>query len=275
MSRYSDLPFVQAGGHGGNRSQTQCLVIHATDNTAAATNEANYAKTRDDGVSAHFYSDEGTVIQALDTAVVAYGCFPTGNSRSVQFELVGRSNALSDATLRRIAPTVARACAEWGIPIRHVSPTDLRGGAKGICGHGDVTRAWGEGDHTDPGDSFPWDRFIGYVQAAAGGGTMSDYTPYGKPAAVGPRGDSVMLADLWGQEQSGVSPYDGKNPSGRSAQLKRIEDTVAGIKTDLAKRPTPVLDAAAIAALAEALKPALAALVADAVGDEIARRMEN
>jgi hypothetical protein len=143
------------------------IVIHATDNTASDEAEANYAETRPDHTSAHFYSDEDSVIQALDTSHIAYGCFPTGNSRSVQFEISGRSNELTDASLRRVAPVVARACAEWGIPIRKVSATDLVNGVKGICGHIDVTNAWHQGDHTDPGQYFPWSTFIAYVQNAA------------------------------------------------------------------------------------------------------------
>lgn len=167
MSWYAGLPHDRAGGDGGVRSITQMVVIHATDNTASAAAEASYAETRPDGTSAHFYSDETQTIQALDTDHIAYGCFPTGNSRSVQFELCGLSNQITDQTMREVAPIVARVCLEYGLPIRKVSSTDLVNGVKGICGHIDVTYAWGEGDHTDPGTSFPWDQFISYVQAAA------------------------------------------------------------------------------------------------------------
>lgn len=181
MSRYPDLPYVQAKNYGPPRSLTQMVVIHATANTASAEAEAAYAARRTDGVSAHFYVDGDSAIQALDTAVIAYGCFPTGNSRSVQFELCGLNNQITDATMRQAAPIVARACREFGLPIRKVSPAQLRDGVKGICGHLDVTLAWGEGDHTDPGSAFPWDRFIGYVQAAAGGTGGDDM-----PAGIGP-----------------------------------------------------------------------------------------
>jgi hypothetical protein len=167
MTWYSDLPHDQAGGDGGVRSITQMVVIHATDNTASDEGEAGYAETRSDHTSAHFYSDEDSVIQALDTDHIAFGCFPTGNSRSVQVEISGLSNHLSDASLRRVAPVVARVCQEYGLPIQHVDSLGLRNGIRGISGHLDVTYAWGEGDHTDPGTSFPWQTFIGYVAAAA------------------------------------------------------------------------------------------------------------
>lgn len=189
MSRYSGVPFVPAKSYGGARNQTQLIVMHATANTASAEAEAAYMSRRTDGVSVHFFSDSDSSIQVVDTALVAFGCFPTGNSRSVQFELCGLNNQISDATMRQAAPLVARACAEFGVPIRKVGPVEMRTGMRGICGHGDVTLAWHEGDHTDPGAAFPWDRFITYVQAAAGigGSTEGDEMPNGMGPIALPR----------------------------------------------------------------------------------------
>lgn len=167
MSRYPDLPYVQGRNYGPKRNQTQLIVIHATQNTASAEAEASYASRRTDGVSSHFYTDNDSTVQSLDTAVVAYGCYPTGNSRSVQFELCGLSGKITDATMRQAAPVVARAAAEFGVPLVKVTPAQMRAGTRGICGHRDVTQAWHEGDHTDP-EPFPWDTFLGYVRAAAG-----------------------------------------------------------------------------------------------------------
>ncbi len=164
MSLLADLPYLHALGDGGPRTQTQMVVIHATDNTAAAYNEALYATRRDDRTSAHFYVDDTSAYRALPLANVAYGCYPIGNGRSVQFELCGLSNQISDATMRRAAQLVAEVCRMYGIPIVKVGPADLANGVRGICGHGDVTAAWHQGDHTDPGASFPWGTFIGYVQ---------------------------------------------------------------------------------------------------------------
>lgn len=114
---------------------------------------------------------------------------------------------------------------------------------------------------------------------SSGGTIMGDYTPLTAPEAVKlngvVRGDSVMLADLWNQEQRGVSPYDGKSPSGRTAQLGRIEAEAKGARAeavaaraDIAKLTTGNVD---VVALAAALGPLLKPIVADVVRAELAK----
>ena len=49
-----------------------------------------------------------------------------------------------------------------------------------------------------------------------------DYTPRERPRAVGDRAAATLLADVWGQEQSGKSPVDSA-PSFRTRQLTSIE----------------------------------------------------
>src|ERR1043166_45929 len=137
MTIYSELDYMHALGDGGPRPITQVIVIHATDNTASAASEASYATHRPDKTSAHFYSDEREVYQALDTANIAYGCLYHGNRISIQFELCGLSNHLSDATLRTIAPVVAKICQDNHIPVEKIDSNEIRNGVKGICGHGD------------------------------------------------------------------------------------------------------------------------------------------
>lgn len=45
-----------------------------------------------------------------------------------------------------------------GFPTVRITPAQLAAGAKGYCGHRDVTYAFNiAGGHTDPGPNFPWD----------------------------------------------------------------------------------------------------------------------
>lgn len=256
MSWYPDLAHDQAGGDGGRRGITQMIVMHATDNTASDEGEAHYAEHRADGTSAHFYSDEDSVIQALDTRDIAYGCYPTGNSRSIQFEMTGLSNHVTDATMRRVAPIVARVCADWAIPIRHIGPAELRAGQLGICGHGDVTRAWGEGDHTDPGDTFPWATFIGYVS----GGHDMEWTD---------KLDSIRTYQT-AIEEIHAATHSTLNDQhvGVAVRVQQIQQALTDVQAKIATLATPQVD---LTALAAALKPVLAGVVAD----ELARRLQE
>lgn len=162
-----ELPYVPALGDGGTRRSTQLVVIHSTSNTASDEAEASFATHRPDKTSAHFYVDDDSAIRALPLDHIAYGCYPMGNSVSVQLELTGNPTP-SDATMRQAAPVVAEVCRRFGIPIVKVTPEQMRMGLKGVCGHGDVTAAWNQGNHTDPGPWFRWGDFVRYVQEASG-----------------------------------------------------------------------------------------------------------
>ena len=60
-------------------------------------------------------------------------------------------------------------CAYWAklynFPIEKIDAAGLRAGKRGFFGHADVSAAWREVDHTDPGANFPWDIFLQKVRA--------------------------------------------------------------------------------------------------------------
>jgi N-acetylmuramoyl-L-alanine amidase-like protein len=171
---WPEVPYITAASYGGVRDFTPLVVIHATDNTADAYHEALYCANRTDGTSAHCYSDELSVYQCVPLPDIAHTSLYHGNRSSVQFELCGLSNQLTYATMRKIAPYVRYVCSKYGVPIRKIGPDAVRsayfnGTPGGICGHADITAAFSEdnGDHTDPGTSFPWADFISFVQGGA------------------------------------------------------------------------------------------------------------
>ena len=114
-----------------------------------------------------------------------------------------------------------------------------------------------------------------------GGTTMGDWTPLQPPPAVKlngtVRGDSVMIADNWGHEMLGHSPW-GPEKSYRGAQLQRIED---GVRTLVDRDAVPVeLNDADLAAIAEMvtdrlLAGTLADAIAEKVAEKIAARMQE
>lgn len=82
------------------------------------------------------------------------------------------------AMLERSAAHFAKRCHALGIPPRYIDAAQLRHAVNtnnpadgGICGHKTITDAVPvRGGHYDPGPNFPWDYFIGRVQAHHGGG---------------------------------------------------------------------------------------------------------
>lgn len=169
QTNLTGVPYVPANGLGPHRDITQMIVMHATGNPndppASAFDEVQYAARNPEGTSAHLTVDATSCYQSVPLDRVAYGCFPTGNARSLQVEQVSHDH---DSPTRPVwmnaAKYVARLVKLYNIPIVKLSPADLRAGKRGICGHVDVTNAWGEGDHTDPGPAFPWAMFLAEVQ---------------------------------------------------------------------------------------------------------------
>ena len=98
------------------------------------------------------------------------------NPRSLGNEIAGhpdltRAEWLSGdrwkACLNCAAETRAQAL-RWELPIVRLSVADLDAGRRGICGHFDVSQAWHQSDHWDPGPNFPWDDFMGEVDRKQG-----------------------------------------------------------------------------------------------------------
>lgn len=62
------------------------------------------------------------------------------------------------------AQTMARWSRLYGIPLVRLTPAEVRAGKRGVCGHVDISRAFGETDHTDPGSGYPFLRVLARAQ---------------------------------------------------------------------------------------------------------------
>jgi hypothetical protein len=159
-----------------NRKSVQLLVIHTTEGSAhakSAEDGAIYNQTRRDGTSAHFFHDSDSTVQGVRTADIAHCAKGEGNRRGIHYEICDRTgqnagqwaDAYSMAAIRQCAKQAARDAKKWGIPVRHLTVAQVRAGAKGFCAHWDISRAFGQSDHTDPGPNFPWTLFLNMVRA--------------------------------------------------------------------------------------------------------------
>ena len=159
---------------GSNGTITR-IVIHGTVSSCArggARNVARYFQSDNAGGLAHFVVDPGEVIQTCKEDTACWHAPP--NKGSLGVELCDWQSGPAarwldldhTAMLQHAAGVVADLCHRYNIPARKLSVADVKNGLTGICGHADVSAAFHQSDHTDPGVAFPWPTFIHMVQAA-------------------------------------------------------------------------------------------------------------
>lgn len=173
---YPDLPFVSARAYGSGRQgyAVQYVVVHYTagsERSTSAEDGALYDARRTDGTSCHYFHDQNSTVQCVYTWNRANSAYHYGNRLGIHHELCGTQQTreqwldpASDGTLWQAAKQIARDCQKYGLPVRKLTPAEMLAGQHGICGHADVTLAYGLGDHMDPGDAFPWDVLLARVQ---------------------------------------------------------------------------------------------------------------
>jgi hypothetical protein len=186
---WSDLPLIRSapGSYlaGGNGQVTR-IVIHRMEapmRRGTARGTANYFAAGSGGnfVSAHVCIDPGEAVRCLDLSDMGYHAPPNGGS--VGFELAGYSADDDWATpdgesMLRIAANVSRdVAAVVGVDPVWLVAASLLAGRHGYTSHAEVSNAWHQSDHWDPGPHFPIDHFLDLVR----GGPAPTPTPIPSP----------------------------------------------------------------------------------------------
>lgn len=158
------------------------IVIHCTVSPCVegqARRTAAWFRDPDSRGSAHYVVDPGEVVQVVFDSVIAWHAPPNPHSIGVELcdALVSpewdraHRDRWQDANhvrmLRRASRLTARLALAYGVPIRRLTVDDLKAGREGICGHVDVSRAFGQSSHWDPGAMFPWRDFMQRVERRA------------------------------------------------------------------------------------------------------------
>jgi N-acetyl-anhydromuramyl-L-alanine amidase AmpD len=167
-------PYLGPAAHvsAGDNKPIRRIVIHGTVSpcrTGQARATARYFRSPAAGGSAQYVVDPGEVIQCVYDGQIAQHAPPNAHSLGVELcdPQTGPADRWDDrdhrAMLILAAHLVAQLCLAYDVPIRKLTVADLRAGHHGICGHVDVSRAFKQSTHTDPGTGFPWKRFISQV----------------------------------------------------------------------------------------------------------------
>lgn len=229
MSDPFGMTFLQAKYFrpGGNLPINR-VVIHdmeAPEKGDTAESVAQYFQRITSPASAHYCVDSDSVVGCVHEEDTAYHAPP--NQHSIGIEHAGyasqtREQWLDDYGQRMLAVSAALVgdiCRRHNVPIQFVNAPDLLAGKRGITTHAQVSAAWHQTSHTDPGNFFPMDYYIdlvrggsptpvapkearpvvnapvvtiiahatwnGYIQVGADGGTFSWGAPnYGSAGAI-------------------------------------------------------------------------------------------
>ena len=172
------LPYVPARLVEGTRSLSaiRFLVVHDTQSpdhggVDDATAVAHYFQSAGAGGSANVvFDDEGGVRCVWDREIPAAA--PPCNTDGLHSEFCGFTTWTTDEWLahRLSLERGAYHFAEWskitGVPLEFLAAADLaKPGATGVTTHAEISAAFHETDHTDPGPNFPMTFFLNVAKA--------------------------------------------------------------------------------------------------------------
>jgi len=187
--------YIPAAHHSaGSNSPVNRVVIHATcpdvgfpsaSRAGRAVSTANYFASPSSGGSAHYVCDISETVQCLSESTIGWHAPPNPHSLGIEicadggshasFRVPGHAYTREQWLSPQVWPAAEKAailcrrlCDKYNVPKRKLNASDLKAGKRGVCGHADVTDAWHQSDHDDPGPWFPWDRFMAVVNGGSG-----------------------------------------------------------------------------------------------------------
>jgi len=165
------LPWHPAVHRTPRPNRPTLIVIHdgetSESHQAAESMAAWFASGKTIG-STQIVLDDDSILRCVRDDEIANGA-AGANRWSLHIEIAGRASqtsadwhdAFSQAAIRNAARVTAAWCKRYSIPARLLTVAEVRARTTpGICGHADVTAAFGVSTHTDPGLSFPWAQFL-------------------------------------------------------------------------------------------------------------------
>lgn len=174
-------PYVQGSPKhtSGSNGPITRIVIHATcsgTHSGGAMENAHYFQSATAGGLAHYVVDPQNIVQCCKEDTACWHAPP--NHGSIGIELCDPQtgaaarwrNPEDEAMLTLAAHLVVEIASRTGVPLVRIGVADLKAGRHGICGHVDVSQAFGQSSHSDPGPDFPWQHFLELIAHAHQGG---------------------------------------------------------------------------------------------------------
>lgn len=154
------------------------LVVHTSEGAENGTSAEALAayiatpRTADNVASYHYVADWDRVIPSVPDILTAYAN-AGANDISLSICYPGKANQLltdwhdaaSTAQHEQVARWLADKSLEYGVPLAKVTAAQIVKGARGVCGHFDITNAYHKTTHTDPGPNYPWAEVLGRANA--------------------------------------------------------------------------------------------------------------
>lgn len=161
--------------HSGTRNKPiNRVVIHSAVmpcEPGRARQLADMNRRGSGGGSWHYAVDPGEVVQCSYDSVVCWHAPPNQHSLGIEMADWPEQMPAPEGTARwkrlrlrwrwrgrnhrrmlnRTARLTAELCLAYDVPIRFLSPAALREGRRGITTHANVSKAWGQSTHWDPG----------------------------------------------------------------------------------------------------------------------------
>lgn len=208
MTDVGTYAFRQAAHYTKGRTKPiRLVVIHdmeAPETGTTAESVANmFADPNGRQASAHLCCDDNSIVRCVHDADTAWHA-PGANNDGLGIEHAGYAKQTTTdwldtygrAMIERSAAAVALWCKAYSIPPVRLTVAQVKDGkTKGLCGHVDVTNAFHQSTHTDPGPNFPWDYYLTRLKAHLGSPPPSAaYTYTHLPLKEGDRNVDVAHA---------------------------------------------------------------------------------
>jgi N-acetyl-anhydromuramyl-L-alanine amidase AmpD len=174
--RPMNIPFVEARWFTKtNGRRIDYIVIHdmeAAEKGDTAENVARFFATTPVKASAHYNVDNNSIVQSVREQDIAYHAPPNLHSIGIEHAGFARQtrdqwlDAYGKAMLALSAQLMAELLTKYDLPAQFLSAEDLKAGKRGITTHRNVSKAFGQTSHTDPGPDFPVAWYMDRVRAA-------------------------------------------------------------------------------------------------------------